>query len=275
MPSLPLTRSLVQSLLCLAILLPLTLLVLGAMSTEADLLRGNLFQPSLSTLLDNLNAVAWGGKQGQAGLLAAVGNTAIIAAATVIFQVGSSVLAAFGFAFFNFRFKRAGYAALIFSYLIPPVVSVVPLFFVATDLGLKETALGIALPYLLFSPYALVMLRGRFESIPRQLLQQGILDGLGPWKTLWYLVLPLCRPFIAIIGLVTFISAWNSFLWPRLIAGSGFPQVTVALGALQGQYSSHWNLVLAGTLIALLPAIVAFAVGHRQLMPRFVQESQE
>lgn len=268
-------RTAVQIALVTAILTPMALLILGAMSSEPNLLRGDLGQPSLEQLLGNLSSAAWGSDQTRTQLVPALVNTAIVAAIMVVVQVGSSVLAAFGFAFFEFRFKRSSYYLLIFSYLIPPVVTMVPLFFAATNLGLKETALGIVLPYFLFSPYALVMLRGRFEAIPRQLLQQGILDGLGPWKTLGLLVLPVCRPFIALISLVTFISAWNSFLWPRLISGTGFPVITVALASLQGQYSSHWNLILAGTLLALMPALAIFAIAHRQLIPSFSQEVLE
>lgn len=257
------------------IMAPMLLLAIGAASDAANLARGDLWHPSLSHLLTNFSELEAGTRFSPTSFGQSIVNTLVLALVTVVFQVGSSTLAAFAFAFFDFRAKKLIYGCIVFSYLVPPVATVVPLFFATTAFGLKETAIGILFPYLLFSPYALVMLRGSFESIPQSLIEQAFMDGLGPWNMLFRIALPMTRSFVALISLVTFVSTWNSFLWPRLIAGTGFPTLTVEISSLQTQYSGNWNLVLVATVVAMLPTIGAFAFGQRHIVPSLIENTQE
>ena len=255
------------------ILAPFGLMILGAMSDNSHLLRGDIFHPNPANLAANLGAVV--SQTNNSSFATALINSTILSALMVIFQLSSSVLAAYGFAYFDFKHKKFIYRALLCSYLVPPVATITPLFFVTAAIGLKETALGVVLPYLLFSPYALAALRIKFEGISKSFLDQAIIDGVGPWQLLLRIVIPISAPFIGIIGLVTFVSMWNSYLWPRLISGNGFPTVTVALGAMQGQYTANLNLVLTGALLALIPSISAFAITQKHLVAGFMEEIQE
>lgn len=257
------TRKIVLHTFTLTItLLPFALLVLGAMSSDSAIARLDFGSASFANLLSNIQPSIW----------QALTNTLVICIPMVLLQIGSSIFAAYAFAYFDFKRKQLLFSMLIFSYLLPAVATMLPLFFVMTALGLKGSPAGILLPFVLFSPYAVVLLRERFEAIPRELIDQGRIDGLSTWGILVSVVAPLSRTFIGLLALITFVSTWNAYLWPRLIAGTDFPTVTVAIGALQGQYDSHWNLVLAATLLAVIPALTSFAIAGRSLVRNPLEE---
>jgi multiple sugar transport system permease protein len=263
-------KTLVLSLFLLVTVIPFALVVLGAMSSDAALSRLDFGQATPAQFVSNISEVLWGPSQ----FAVAIGNTVLLCVVMVALQVPSTFIAAYAFAFFTFPGKRGLYVTLVAAYLIPAVTTVVPLFFVLTSLGLKGTPLGILLPYVLFSPYALVLFRERFESLPRELLDQARVDGLGPWGVLWHVAAPLMKSFITLIALVTFVTMWNAFLWPRLIAGAAWPTATVAMSSLQGQYDSNWHLVLSAAFLALIPAISAFVIVRNNLVTTFVEETE-
>lgn len=262
-------KLLVLGIFVIVTLVPFVLVALGAMSSDAALSRLDFSQASPSQFVDNIAEVLWG----PSNFAAAIANTLVLCVVMVAIQVPSTLIAAYAFAFFSFPGKRGLYVTLLAAYLIPAVTTVIPLFFVLTALGLKGTPLGILLPYVLFSPYALVLFRERFESIPRELLDQARVDGLGPWGVLWFVAAPLMKPFISLISLVTFVTMWNAFLWPRLIAGTAWPTATVAMSSLQGQYDSNWHLVLSAAFLALIPAVSAFVIVRNNLVTTFVEET--
>jgi multiple sugar transport system permease protein len=239
---------------------PFIFLILGAMSSDSAIARLDFKDISLSDLTNNLS------RSLDLGILQSLLNTLAICLPMVLLQVSSSILAAYAFAYLDFKAKRLLFILITGSYLIPAVATFLPLYFVMTAIGIKGTPLGILLPFVLFSPYAIVMLRERFEAVPRELLDQAKIDGLGNWGVLTKIVVPLTRSFLALLSIITFVSSWNAFLWPRLIAGSNWPTITVAIAGLQSQYDSHWNLVLSATLIAVIPALSVFAVARKNLM---------
>ncbi|MDH6532584.1 multiple sugar transport system permease protein [Aurantimicrobium minutum] len=264
-----LPKILILSLFLVATVVPFVLVALGAMSSDAALSRLDFGQASPAQFVDNISEVLWG----PSNFAAALGNSLLLCVVMVVIQVPSTLIAAYAFAFFSFPGKRGLYVTLLAAYLIPAVTTVIPLFFVMTALGMKGTPLGILLPYVLFSPYALVLFRERFETLPRELLDQARVDGLGPWGVLWFVAAPAMKSFITLISLVTFVTMWNAFLWPRLIAGSDWPTATVAMSSLQGQYDSNWHLVLSAAFLALIPALSAFVIVRNNLVTTFVEET--
>lgn len=260
------TRKLIIALAIVFTLAPFGLLALGAMSSDAGIARLDFSEVSTNYLIENLQAVS------ASGIVTAIWNTVWIAIPMVVMQVISSILAAFAFSQFNFRGKKILFAVLVSSYLLPAVVTLLPLFFLMTAAGLKGSPLGILLPFALFSPYAIVLLRERFEAVPREILDQARVDGLSAWGLLLKVFLPLTRGFVALLAVITFVSTWDSYLWPRLIAGSEFPLINVAIAGLQSQYDSHWNLVLTATLLAVLPAIAALFAAKKNLLRNPIAE---
>lgn len=250
----------VRVLAILGTLIPFALLVLGAMSSDSAIGRLAFDEISFADFGSNI------ARSLESGLLPAIANTLWICLPMVLLQLCSSILAAYAFANFEFRFKKLFYTLIICSYLIPTVATFLPMYFMMTAIGLKGSPIGILLPFVLFSPYAVVMLRERFEAVPREFIDQARIDGLGAWGILGRIALPMIRSFVALLALVTFVSTWNAFLWPRLIAGSEWPTVNVAIANLQSQYDSHWNLVLSATLLAMLPAFSAFILARMNMV---------
>jgi multiple sugar transport system permease protein len=200
-------------------------------------------------------------------LLTTAGVTVLVAAS----QTLSSVLAAYAFAFLRFPARRALFAAYLLGYFAPPVVTVIPLYFVFARAGLTGTFLALALPFALASPYAVLLLRHSFAAVPRELINAATLDGANHGQVLRLVALPLARPAVVTVALVAGVSTWNSFLWPRLVAGIQLPQVQVAVASLQTQYSDNWTVVMAASLVALLPPLIATALAQRAIIQTVTQ----
>lgn len=116
-------------------------------------------------------------------------------------------------------------------------------------------------------PYAIFLLRENFRGVPSELMDAMRIDGAGTLRLLRSLVVPLNRPIIVTLMLITVVTHWNSFLWPMIIT-SGPPEwrvITVATSALQSQYNNNWTLVMAGTTIAMLPLVILMIVFQKQI----------
>jgi sn-glycerol-3-phosphate-binding protein len=151
--------------------------------------------------------------------------------------------------------------------MVPPIVTVIPLFSMLSQLGLRNTFAGLVAPFLLGSPYAIFLLRQNFQAIPQEVLDAATLDGAGHWRTLRSIVLPMNRPILAALTLITVVSQWNAFLWPSVIApGRTWSVLTVATQALQEERSGNWTLVMAATTVALAPLVVLFLAFNRQIV---------
>ena len=191
--------------------------------------------------------------------------TLAVAGILATVQTVTAVLAAYVFIRLPFRGSRVLLALYVGSYLAPPVVTFLPLYVVFARVGLIGTFWVLFVPFALASPYAILLLVQSFRSIPSEILDAAELDGASHGSVLRRIVLPLTLPTVGIVVLVSAVSAWNSYLWPRLASGVAFPQIQVAIGALQSQYDSNWTLVMAGTTLAVVPPLLAAAVIQRHL----------
>ncbi len=193
--------------------------------------------------------------------------TVQVVAVLTVGQVVCSVLAAYAFARLRFPGRRALFWAYVATLMVPPVVTVIPLFSMLSQLGLRNTFAGLVAPFLLGSPYAIFLLRQNFQAIPQEVLDAATLDGAGHWRTLRSIVLPMNRPILAALTLITVVSQWNAFLWPSVIApGRTWSVLTVATQALQEERSGNWTLVMAATTVALAPLVVLFLAFNRQIV---------
>ena len=191
--------------------------------------------------------------------------TVQVVAVLTVGQVACSVLAAYAFA--RFPGRRALFWAYVATLMVPPIVTVIPLFSMLSQLGLRNTFAGLVAPFLLGSPYAIFLLRQNFQAIPQEVLDAATLDGAGHWRTLRSIVLPMNRPILAALTLITVVSQWNAFLWPSVIApGRTWSVLTVATQALQEERSGNWTLVMAATTVALAPLVVLFLAFNRQIV---------
>lgn len=182
-------------------------------------------------------------------------------------QMVFSVLAAYAFARLRFPGREVIFWMYVATLMVPPIVTMIPLYSMLAPMGLRNTFIGLVLPFMLGSPYAIFLLRQNFQAVPQEILDAAKLDGAGQWRTLWFIVLPMNRPILATLLLITVVTQWNNFLWPSIIApASEWSVLTVATSALQTQFDGNWTLVMAATTIALTPLIILFLVFNKQIV---------
>ena len=194
-------------------------------------------------------------------------NTALITTVLTIGQVGFGVLAAYAFARLQFPGRDALFSVYLATLMVPNVVTLVPLYTIMRELHLSNTYWAIFLPYVLGTPYTIFLMRQYFMSLPADVFAAARVDGASEWKILTRLVIPMGRPIIITATLIAFVFGWNNFLWPLIVTDSNSQQVlTVSIAALQSAFSEQWNLVLAASLVALVPLLVIFAVFQKQIV---------
>jgi multiple sugar transport system permease protein len=204
---------------------------------------------------------------GQHNLFHSIGVTAAVAGFTVLTQLTFSILAAFAFARLTFPGREPLFWVYLSTMMIPQAVTVVPLYLMMVEFGLRDTFWGIVLPYCLGSPYAVFLLRERFRAIPQEMLDSARLDGASNLDLLVDVVIPLSRPIIVTLTLITVVSQWNAFMWPKVVtSGRDWQVLTVATAALQSQYNGHWTLVTAAAVIAIVPIIILFALTQKHIV---------
>ena len=176
------------------------------------------------------------------------------------------VLAAYGFSRFDFRGRGWLFALVIGGILIPPQTLIVPQFVLMTQLGLVDTYWGIALPQVV-APVFVFILKRFFDAIPRDYEDAAKIDGAGPLRVLWNVMLPLSRPIMAAVGIFTFIGAWNNFLWPFLVTTDPDTMtLPVGLGTVMGGYGIQYAQVMASAVLGALPLLIVFLMFQRHIV---------
>jgi multiple sugar transport system permease protein len=206
-----------------------------------------------------------------AGFGRAVVVTALMTAVIVLGQLTFSVLAAYAFARLTFRGRDAIFWAYIATLMVPPTVSIVPLYLMMAQAGLRNTFWALVLPFVFGSPYAIFLLREYFRTIPADLINAARLDGANTLDVLVHVVVPVSRPILVTLTLITVFSQWNNFMWPLVItSGPKWRVLTIATAGLQSQYNGQWTLVMAATTVATVPLIVAFVAFQRHIVRSIV-----
>jgi len=203
-------------------------------------------------------------------------NSLLMAVVIVAGKLTFSLLAALALVYYQFRFKRLVFFFILFTLMFPVPVRIVPLFELMVDLGWTNSLLAITTPYLAGAA-SIFLLRQHFRSIPASLAEAAKIDGVGPLKFLVYVLIPMSKGMIAGLGVITFVAAWNQYLWPLIAISENEKQVVqVGIKSLQsvrvaGQ--TDWGLVMAGTVLTLLAPLVVLLLAHRSLLHTFGMEA--
>ena len=194
-------------------------------------------------------------------------NSAIQTSIIVLGQVLTSVLAAYAFAFLEFPFKRLIFALFLATLMVPFEVTVATNLMTISSLGWFNTFQGLCVPFLA-TGFGIFLLRQAFLQIPRDLREAAELDGYGHMRFLWRVALPLTRPVVAALGVFSFLTAWNQYLWPLLVSGNDNNVRTVQIGLKQllNTQLDQINVSLAGSVIAVVPLLVLLVVFQKQLV---------
>lgn len=204
---------------------------------------------------------------GSNNFIVPIAVTAQVVVVMVIAQMASSVLAAYAFALLRFPGRNVLFWIYLATLMVPAIVTFVPLYVIMSELGLRNTFAGIVVPFMFGSPYAVFLLRQNFMAMPSEILDAAKLDGAGLLRRLWSVVLPMNKPILATLLLITIVSQWNNYLWPSMIApAEEWRVMTVATSALQTQYEGNWTLVMAATTVSLAPLIILFLIFQKQIV---------
>ena len=190
-------------------------------------------------------------------------NSAIQAISVTALQLLTASLAAFAFARLRFRGRDALFLLYLATMMIPFPVTMIPNFVIMRYLNWIDTFRALILPPA-FSAFSTFLLRQYFMSIPTEMDDAARVDGASSFRIWWQIILPLSGPALATLAIFTFLGQWNSFLWPLIVTNSEkMRTLPVGLATFQSQFSVQWHLLMAGSVIAVLPILVIYIAGQR------------
>ena len=208
---------------------------------------------------------------GEAGFGRALAVTALMTAVSLLGQLSSSVVAAYAFARLRFPGRDGLFWVYLATLMVPGSVTVVPLYLMMAQLGLRNTFWALVLPFVFGSPYAIFLLRQHFRTIPDDLINAAYLDGATTLDVILHVIVPSSRPVIVTLMLITVVSEWHHFLWPLIItSGTKWQVLTVATAALQSRYNAQWTLVMAAVGAAVVPLLILFLIFQRHIVRSIV-----
>ena len=195
-------------------------------------------------------------------------NSLIISSLTAFLAIAVAAMAAFTFAHVRFFGRTALLNYFLLGLMFPAATAILPLFIRIRDLGLLDTYFGVVLPQVAFSlGMSILLFRNFFRNVPKDLLDAALVDGCGYVRYFWYITLPLSRPILATVGIVTFVHSWNGYILPLILLNSEakYPW-PLGMMVYRGEYSTDWHLVLAFVTLTILPTIIVFFAAQKHIV---------
>ncbi|GIL34840.1 carbohydrate ABC transporter permease [Phycicoccus sp. DTK01] len=245
-----------------AVVAPFVWMVLGSFKSEGELRQSPPTWWPQTASLDNytqlFSRLDFGGY---------FTNSVVVAVVVTAGNLLFCSMLGYALAMLEFRGKRALFVIVMTTLMIPGVVTFVPLFVLVANAGLVDTLPGLFLPFLV-SPFGVFLMRQFILGLPRDLIDAGRVDGAGELRIFARIILPLCGPALATLGILTFLGSWNNFLWPLVVAQTEDTYtLPVALALYStGQNSTQYGLLLAGATVVVLPVLLVFMVFQRRFI---------
>ena len=203
-------------------------------------------------------------------------NSSIVALVVSLGKIAISILSAFAIVYFNFRGKQLAFWAIFITLMLPVPVRIISTYQVVTSLGWVDTYAGLTIP-LIASATATFLFRQFYLTIPDELVDAAKIDGSGPLRFLWSILLPNSGANIAALFVVMFIYGWNQYLWPLMITNSEKMKVVVvgiASTVPAGTQLPEWNLVMAAAMMALLPPVLVIILMQRWFVHGLIESEK-
>ena len=195
-------------------------------------------------------------------------NSLLVVVPTVLAVMALSLLAAYAFALFPFRYKKPLFALLLFGMTVPVGVLIIPLYYQMVSLGLLDSLWAIILPQIALGiPITTLLLRTFIQALPREIVEAARIDGCGSFRLLARIILPLSRSAMLTLTVLQFMWVWNQFLLPVvLINDRDNRTLPTAVSAFLGRYSTDTHLLMAGAAISIIPVIILYVVFQRRFI---------
>jgi cellobiose transport system permease protein len=262
----PLTYAVLALVTALAIL-PLYWTVVAASRTNADISKT---PPPLTpgrNLFSNVREAL-----DQVDMFKALLNSLIVSGAVALGTVFFCTLAGFAFAKLRFRGSTALLVIVLATMMVPAQLGVVPLFILVAQLGWVNHLQAVILPTLVSAFGVVFMRQYLIRALPTEIMEAAVVDGASTFRIFRSIVLPAARPAMAVLGMLTFLTAWNDFFWPIIaLTQAGNPTVQVALTGLGRGYTVDQSLIMAGALLGTLPLLIAFVLFGKQIVGGIMQ----
>ncbi|MGW7693669.1 carbohydrate ABC transporter permease [Streptomyces asiaticus] len=194
-------------------------------------------------------------------------NGVLVAAVGTAINVTVAALSGYAFSRLRWRGRNVVFPLFLATLMIPQDVLVIPMYVMMQDLGWVDTVQALIIPWA-FTALGAFLLRQFFLTVPQELDDAARVDGAGTVRTFLNVMVPLARPTLAVLAVFTFISYWNSFLWPLVIVNDVNARATIPLGlqAFFGQQGNEWSLVMAASVISMLPTVIILVLLQKHLV---------
>lgn len=191
-------------------------------------------------------------------------NTVLYAGCITAGQVFFCSLAGYAFARLPFRGREIVFLLYLGTLMVPLTVTVIPQFILMRVAGWTDTPWAMIVPGLFGTAFGTYLMRQFFRTLPDELEEAAILDGCSPWQVYWRILLPHAKPAVMVLAVLTWVNVWNDFLWPLLmLQRKSIATLTLGLVRMQGEYVSRWPVLMAASMLILLPLVIVYAVAQR------------
>ena len=244
------------------VLVPLVTTALGGFKALGEL-RVNPFGLPSDWVWSNYLDILFGDRYWRQML-----NSLFIATMTVILTVIASAMAAFTFAHVKFFGANHLLNYFLIGLMFPAATAILPLFIRIRDLGLLDTSWGVILPQVACGlGMSILLFRNYFRNLPEELFQAAFVDGCGYIRFFWYISLPLSRPIVATVSIITFVNSWNSYILPLIMLNSEskYPW-PLGIMVYRGEFGTEWQLVLAFITLTIMPTVIVFFLAQKHII---------
>ena len=193
-------------------------------------------------------------------------NSLVVATAVTVWHVFFDTLSGYAFAKRNFPLKNVFFWMILSTLMIPPQVTLIPVYLITRQLDILDTLLALIMPGTA-AAFGIFLMRQFIQTLPRELEEAARMDGCSEFGVFWRIVLPLCKPAIAALAIFTFVRYWNDFLWP--VVALSKPQnytLTVGIANMQGEFMTDWGIIFSGAALSALPMIIFFLLFQRYFL---------
>ncbi len=195
----------------------------------------------------------------------AIANSAFITIAYVVITVLSASMAAFAISKIRFKGANVVFAMYLTSMMIPVQITLIPMFIIMNKFSLINTYTSVISPAI-FKAFAVFLLVQNMRALPDDYLEAARIDGAGMFKIYKDVIMPMMVPTVATLAITTFMEAWNDYLWPLvMLSDKNKMTLTLALNTLNGQYDTEYNVLMAGSLISMIPIIIIYIIAQTQM----------
>ncbi len=225
--------------------------------------RGALMSIPIEWIPKEPSLVAYAKVFGKFHFFRTIGNSLLISVSYTLITSLSASMAAFAFAKMRFPFGNGIFKVYLATMMVPTQVTMIPLFVIMNKMGLINTYSSVILPSI-FRPFAIFLLVQQMKTIPNGFIEAARIDGANLFQIYRKVLLPLCAPALATLAVTTFMESWNDYLWPLLmLTDSAKTTLPIALSTLNGQYATEYNVLMAGSLISMIPIIITYICAQK------------